>query len=162
MAKAAQPRSLEQLQLELKASLDQTGALEAVQLASRGGDIRALCRCTDENRWLTILYEYFRRDAEIGGLDVFIGQKYMMLNNNLTAAWVVILTSEVLGTDLYKFRELLQESILFVDSRVKTRSSTPPGVPRDGEPKEYVVPLPTSVGFGKKMQSRVRSLTTAE
>jgi hypothetical protein len=150
---------MEKLQLEMKATIDATGCLEAVQLGSRNGDIRVLCRCVNKPKWLTVLYEYLGKEAAETGYYSFIGQKYMLMNNNLTAAWVVMLQGDDLDGSVQKFRDLLSAASRRVNEQSNLQS-VQPGHPQTGEPKEYTVPLPYNTGFGEKLQARVQSLNT--
>lgn len=153
-------KSIETLQLELKATIDATGCLEVAQLSSRDGDIRALCRATDEGQWLRILQSYLPKD-ESAPFYSFIGKKYFLMNNDLTAAWVVMLQSDDLASAVGQFREMLQASANFVQNRVPRTNKPKPGTPQPGEPESYRVNVPFGGDFNKRFDGgRVRSLTT--
>ena len=79
------PKNLENLQLELKDSVESLKCLEVVVVSSRKGDIRFLCRCFDEPLWLQAMSLFMQREQDWYS---FIGKKYFLDRGKLKFGWV--------------------------------------------------------------------------
>ena len=101
-------KSIEKLQLELRQTLNSLGCIEVVQASSRGGDIRMLCRCPDKPAWLVVLYAFLEREVGRSWYS-FIGQKYMLVDGDLTAAWVLVFEAEDLDAAVQDVRKLFMD-----------------------------------------------------
>ena len=141
-ATAKPTKSIEKLQLELKQTLDSLGCIEVVQSSSRGGDIRALCRCEDKPAWLMILFQFLEREVGQGWYS-FIGQKYMIIDGNLTAAWVLIFEAKELDAAVQNIRKM------FVDIKADIATSTSKTTTASGKTQEAAWSSPVT-GFGGK------------
>ena len=139
------PKSIEKLQLELKQTIDGLKCLEVVSASSRGGDIRVLCRCHDKPAWLRVLYQFLEQERDRSWYS-FIGQKYMIWEGRLTAAWVLIFSSEDLDTSVQEVRKLL----LSINAEI--REKDPDNV--NFRPGSVAVPLPSHSGFERQLQER--------
>jgi len=141
------PKSIEKIQLELKQTVDSLKCLEVVQASSKGGDIRVMCRCHNKAAWLNILFRFLDRER---GRDwySFIGQKYMVWDGRLTAAWVLIFEAE----DLDKAVQDIRKMLLAIHAEVG--ETTPARNTRQLPKTSYTVALPSNSGFEKTLQER--------
>lgn len=147
---ASKKKTLEKLQLEMKDTLESLGCVEVVSASSRNGDARFLCRVADEPRWLQILSEYLEEE---GDWYSFIGKKYFLNEGRLVFGWVLILESANLDKTIQDVRALFTKGMDIVDQRTPATEKT------NLEERGMVeVALPSSAGFDKKLQSRVRNL----
>jgi hypothetical protein len=106
MSKTNKPKNLENLQLELKDSLESLKCLEVVVVSSRKGDIRFLCRCFDEPRWLQVMSLFMQNEKDWYS---FMGKKYFMDKGKLRFGWVVMFESDDLPASVMQIRKLLSE-----------------------------------------------------
>ena len=146
----AKKKTLEKLQLEMKDTLDALGCMEVVSVSSRNGDVRFLARVNDEPRWLKMLNEFLERE---GSWYSFIGKKYFLNEGRLVFGWVLIFESDTLDKTVQEIRELFTTCLDIVDN---TEEAVVKG--SDTGRGEIEVPLPSSAGYSKAMQSRVRSV----
>ena len=100
------PKNLENLQLELKDSVESLKCLEVVVVSSRKGDIRFLCRCFDEPLWLQAMSLFMQREQDWYS---FIGKKYFLDRGKLKFGWVIIFESDDLTDSVMQIRKLLAE-----------------------------------------------------
>ena len=135
---AAPVKSIEKLQLELRQTLNGLCCLSVVQASSRGGDIRVLCRCPDRPAWLLILREFLAREEGKGWYS-FIGQKYMLVDGELAAAWMLVFEADDLDAAVQEIRRL------FMDIHAARKAASTPQAP---------VSVPVS-GFGKRALARI-------
>ena len=100
------PKNLENVQLELKDSIERLKCLEVVVVSSRNGDIRFLCRCYDEPLWLQVMSTYLERE---GNWYSFIGKKYFLDKGKLKFGWAIVFESDDLNEASLGIRKLLSE-----------------------------------------------------
>jgi hypothetical protein len=151
---------VEKLQLELKDTIDGLGCGEVVAASSRNGDIRVLFRIHDEELWLTILSQYL---SDEGDWYSFVGKKYMWSSGRLAYGWVMVLESPNLDKTVTDVRKILLDA---AHSAKASLRRTRPGLTTsveavldDGKmPGEIVVDLPSTSGYERRHQSRVRKL----
>ena len=101
---AEKRKTLEKLQLEMKETLDSLGCMEVVSASSRKGDIRFLCRVSDEEMWLRIVTEFLDNE---GDWYSFIGKKYFNHDGRLVFGHVVIFESDEIDRTVQEVRKLL-------------------------------------------------------
>jgi hypothetical protein len=101
-------KAFENIQLELKETISRLGCIEVVAASSRHGDVRFLCRVTNENEWLQVLNEFLRREVQSGWYS-FIGKKYFIHENRLSYGWVLIFESDELDAAVLSIRKMLSE-----------------------------------------------------
>jgi hypothetical protein len=97
-------KTLEKLQLEMKDTLDALGCIEVVSASSRKGDVRFLCRVSDEEKWLRVVTEFLDNE---GNWYSFIGKKYFNHEGRLVFGWVFILESDEIDRTVQEVRRLL-------------------------------------------------------
>jgi len=103
-----QARSFENIQLEIKDTLDRLGCLEVVQASSRHGDMRFLCRVHDENKWMTILNNFLLREKEESWYS-FFGKKYFRKEGRLVYGWVIAFEADDLDTTSIRVRQVFSQ-----------------------------------------------------
>ena len=142
----AKPKNLENLQLELKDSLESMKCLEVVVVSSRKGDIRFLCRCFDETLWLQVMSLFMQREKDWYS---FIGKKYFMDRGKIKFGWVVMFESDALQDSVMQIRKLLAEIAEELNI----------GEPDNDVDEVLTASLPWSDGhYAKVAQRRVKSL----
>ncbi len=91
---AKRKKTLEELQLELKDSIEALGCIEVLGASSRHGDIRFLCKVSDTDRWSKAMHHYLLREVTDGDWYSFLGTKYMVANNKVVFGWVLLWETE--------------------------------------------------------------------
>tara|TARA_B100000131_G_C18067435_1_gene593123 strand:+ start:757 stop:1191 length:435 start_codon:yes stop_codon:yes gene_type:complete len=97
------PANFENLQLELKDTLERLKCLEVVAMSSRHGDIRFLCKVHDEPRWLSAVQTFLGGE---GSWYSFIGKKYFLNRGKLVYGWVLIFEAEDMDAMVMGVRKL--------------------------------------------------------
>lgn len=99
-------KAFENIQLELRDTIDRLKCIEVLLASSRNGDIRFLCRVNDENKWAMILNQFLRREVNKGWYS-FIGKKYFLHEGKMAYGWVLIFESEDLDKMSVQIRKML-------------------------------------------------------
>lgn len=144
----AKSKTLEKLQLEMKDTLDAMGCMEVVSASSRNGDIRFLSRVNDETRWMRILANFLEKEE---GWYSFIGKKYFLHEGRLVFGWVLIFESDELDATVQSIRKLFTTCVDLVENRTTPQTNLE-------ERGMIEVALPSSAGYEKSLQERVRPL----
>ena len=149
---AKQTQGAERMQLELKETLECAEGCSVVGVQSRNGDLRALFRVKDENKWLPLLAAILHDTADKDWY-VFLGKKYMLHDGKLLTAWILMLDAPPGGsiaTVVEEFRAVVLGAIDDLD---------PEAVYKKKHAEEIVTAaMPWKVG-NKKVMSRIRALS---
>jgi len=100
------PPNFENLQLELRDTLQRLKCLEVVAMSTRHGDMRFLCKTYDEAKWFRVVSSFL---AQEGSWYSFIGKKYFINNGKLVYGWVLIFESDDLESTITDVRKLFSE-----------------------------------------------------
>ena len=135
--------AIENMQLEIKDTLERSGFITVVAVSSRHGDLRFLFRVSDETKWFDVLSQFL---AEEGSWYSFIGKKYFMHQGKVMYGWTMMFESDELEKAVSDIRALLSRIIDGVNEK-------------PDEPESWEVPLPGGAsGYREIQQRRVRSV----
>ena len=98
-------KAFENIQLEVRDTIDRLKCVKVVLASSRHGDIRFLCRVIDENKWTQILNQFLRREHSKGWYS-FFGKKYFINQGKLSYGWVIVFEADDLGTSALEIRKM--------------------------------------------------------
>lgn len=140
------PPNFENLQLELRDTLQRLRCLEVVAMSTRHGDMRFLCKSYDEAKWFRVLSSFM---AQEGNWYSFIGKKYFMNNGKLVYGWVLIFEADDLETTISEVRKLF--SVVGEEENINE-------LPEEETTVEVALPWETSYWRDKK-EARVRTLS---
>ena len=145
------PKALEELQLELKDSIETLECLEVLMVSSRDGDIRLLCRCIDQERWNEAMFLFLMKEYVWYS---FIGKKYFAKEGRLRFAWVLMFSADDLEALVADVRSILSDILYRLDYKDKNGE-----LPKDPEPKVLDDRLPEfAPAVSKKLMRRVKPL----
>ena len=140
------PPNFENLQLELRDTLQRLRCLEVVAMSTRHGDMRFLCKSYDEAKWFRVMSSFL---AQEGNWYSFIGKKYFINNGKLVYGWVLIFEADDLESTISEIRKLF--SVIGEEENIEV-------LPEEETTVEVSLPWETSYWRDKK-QARVRTIS---